>query len=180
MYNYFAPEEFKNFPRRPRPVQAYLLEFLQRTLNTIRGTIDSPIRITDCYRTLKKYESLKKRGYFPSATSDHFWAQVIPTIKKQNKIKYGPYFIYSAGAVDFVTPRFDINKCYDTIRKLHRRGTIKIGQAILESGGGRRPWIHLSNPRQLIFTSDLLYRVGAVKNTFLISTDGGKTYKRAA
>lgn len=175
--NYFTDREFKNFPARPKPAQAYLFEFMRDTLNIIRAYINSPIRITGCYRTLNKYHALKKAGYFPSATSDHFWGQAIPTIRKQDRAKYGPYFIYSAGAVDFITPRSNIRYCFQKIRELHKKGTIKIGQAILEKGK-RADWIHLSNPRQLIFQSDLLDRVGAVKTTFLISENGGKTYKR--
>lgn len=178
MKNYFKKSEFKNFPARPLAAQLFMLNHLRDILNMIRAKIKTPIIITDCYRTLKKFHSLKKRGYNPSTTSDHFWGLSIPTFRQKDKAKWGSNYFYAVGAVDLKTPKADEAKVFKVITDLAKNRIINIGQAILEYND-RGAWIHLSNPKDLIFDPQLLRRVGAVKYPFLISRDNGKTYRRA-
>jgi len=178
MKNYFKDSEFKNFPASPTPAQFYLRENLRLHLNCIRHHIKSPIIITDCFRTLAKYKAMKK-NYNPSATSDHFWQQVIPTARQKDRIRYGKYFTYSVGAVDFYTPKLDMEKVFKMVMELFHDQAIDIGQAILETGKYSQ-WIHLSNNRTGIYDYNFLQRIGGLKQRFLISDDNGKSYRLAA
>lgn len=178
MKNYFAQKEFLNFPERPSALQVYLFESIKKKLNIVRHRIHSPIIITSFTRTVKKYKSLINRGYHPSATSDHFWGEPILTLRRRDRLKYGKFFIFSAGAVDIVTPKIDTEYVFSLIVKLQKANKVNFGQIIYERSE-RSEWIHLSNPRTLVFNLSFLQRIGAIKYPFLKSIDGGKSYRRA-
>jgi len=178
MKNYFSHKEFLKFPKHPTPQDLFLLEAMKYNLNIVRAEIKTPIRITNCVRTRADYYRLKKKGYHPSATSDHFWGRAIPTIKRKDKKRYGPFFTMSAGAVDIVTPKDSyLFGTFKMIISLVREGRIDFGQVIYERSP-RTEWIHIGNNRRLLFSPRLLRRVGAIKTRILKSLDGGKSYKK--
>ena len=176
--NYFADREFLKFPKKPTPQDLYLREAMRGNLNVVRANIKSPMRITNCVRVLSDFKRLIKKGYNPSSTSDHFWGKPIPTIKKKNISKYGKFFTFSAGAVDVQCPNVNLLAVFYRIKKLQAKGRVHFGQVIYEKSR-RTEWIHLGNSRLLLFSRNLLMRVGAVKSVFLKSLNGGKSYIRA-
>lgn len=176
MKNYFADNEFRRFPEDPTPIQAYLKSKLRDSLNVIREEIGSPIIITDCFRSVARYRAMKQK-YNPSATSDHFWNQAIPVFKNSDRERFGTHFTMSAGAVDWVAPGLDMPEVFDRVLSLAVDEKIEVGQLILERGRSGY-WIHMSNPRALIYRYDILKAAGAIKNRFLKSDDNGKTYKK--
>jgi len=186
---YFSKSEFESrgFPKKPTTLESYLLaNLMYYILNPIRIKIGMPIMLTDCYRSMAKYRDLKKRGYYPSPTSDHFWAQVIPTTRSRDVKKFGPQYHFSAGAVDFVCPRAgSLVGTFNVIRDLVNKNIIDVGQCILETKyeikNGKKKmlkqWIHISNPKSLIYTGGFIKDMGIQKTKFLTSDDNGKTYK---
>lgn len=178
MKNYFKRSEFLGLPASLSLLQKFLFDHLLNTLNIIRREIDSPIIITSCARDEKKYKSMIARGLYPSATSDHFWGLPVPCRKEKNKKIYGKYFTMSAGAVDFITPKVSIFQVFKLAIKLSIGQMIQTGQIIFESRDKPTPaqWIHLSNPRDLIFDPGFLNKIGAVKAPLLFTKNGGKTY----
>jgi len=178
--NYFSLYEFtrKGFPEKPTPLEQYLLNGITHTLNIIREDIASPITISDCYRSVDKYHSMVARGYNPSPTSDHFWGQAIPTMRSKDIDKYGTYYTYSVGAVDFVVSKLDMEIVFKKIINLSKKGEIEIGQCILETNPKRNvKWIHISNSKDYVLNKDLISKLNIAKYKFLRSDDNGKTYQ---
>ena len=135
---------------------------------------------------MAKYNRLKKSGYHPSPTSDHFWAQVIPTKRSRDIKKFGPKYHFSVGAVDFVCPKQgSLVSAFNTIKAMHKRGDIEVGQCILESKyeikNGKKKllkqWIHISNPKSAVYGYIFIKDIGIQKTRFLTSDDNGRTYK---
>lgn len=180
MKNYFTQKEFtrRGFPVKPTADQSFLLNNLRdKILNPIRHQLSRPVILTDCFRTLAKYYRLLKK-YNPSATSDHFFGQAIPTIRRKDKKRFGKYFKYSVGAVDFRVPGANMREVFQVVKELEVNCLIKIGQAILEFNPKRRSsWIHISNPLSLVYSDSFIYDLSLQKERFLISEDNGKTYK---
>lgn len=85
----------------------------------------------------------------------------------------------SVGAVDFITPRASMFQVFKLAIKLSMGQMIRTGQLIFESRTKPTPaqWIHLSNPRDLVFDPDFLNKIGAVKSPLLFTKDGGKNYR---
>jgi hypothetical protein len=178
--NYFNISEFtsKDFPKNPTALEKYMLEQMIRRLNVVRGLISSPIIITDCYRDLDKYNRLIEDGYNPSPTSDHFWGQPIPTLRDKDQEKYGEHYTFSSGAVDFVAPKYDMEKVFQSIIKLYNNNFINVGQCILEKNPKTgSEWIHFSNPKSTIYSNGLIEAIGISKYKFLRSDNNGKSYK---
>lgn len=179
MKNYFKKSEFKGLPAAMLPLQSFLFDNLLNILNIIRAEIGSPVVITSCARDIKKYKDMKKRGLYPSPTSDHFWGLAVPCLEEKHKRIYGEYFTLSAGAVDIVTPRASVFQSFKLIVKLSIGEMIGPGQVIYERRLEPTPaeWIHLSNPRDLIFQESFLNEIGAKKQPYLFSKDGGESYQ---
>ena len=182
---YFKKSEFESrgFPTRPSALESFLLaNLIYKILNPIRALIGVPININDCYRDMAKYRTLIKRGYNPSPTSDHFWGQSIETIRERDKKKYGDSYSFSSGAVDFgCSGRGSLVSVFNDIRGLESTGAIKVGQCILESktekGKIVSQWIHISNPREIIYDAEFMKELQIKPRKFLYSKDNGKTYK---
>lgn len=182
MKNYFKKHEFLNFPARPSDLERFLLSRLALNMNVIRQEIGAPMIITDCYRRLAKYVDMLARGLYPSATSDHFFGQAIQCKKPALIKKYGPIFTMSAGAADFVVRGRRLFDVFKEIVSMAEKKFIDIGQVIYERRPRRRglraaEWIHLSNPRTLIFDTYFLKYIGGIKTKYLTSKTGGRTYQ---
>jgi hypothetical protein len=156
-------------------------------LNPIRIAVGRPISINDCYRTSEKYDSmLLDQSCNPSATSDHFWGQSIPLSDPLLKAKFGSYYTFSAGAVDFRIPSVqDMALLFEKIVSMDRVGVINAGQCILEAAYDSnkkmtKQWIHVSNPRTLVYTQTFIKSFGINKTKYLVSNDNGKTYQAVA
>lgn len=178
MKNYFKKSEFMGLPAILSYYQKFLYDHLLYTLNVIRQEVGSPMIITSCGRDMGKFNSMIRRGYFPSPTSDHFWGLPVPCSKAKHKKIYGKNFTMSVGAVDFITPRASMFQVFKLAIKLSMGQMIRTGQLIFESRTKPTPaqWIHLSNPRDLVFDPDFLNKIGAVKSPLLFTKDGGKNY----
>ena len=189
---YFKKSEFEShgFPVKPTPLESFMLaNLVYNILNPIRVAVGLPIYINDCYRTMAKYYDLIKRKYNPSPTSDHFWGQSIPTIRQKDKNKYGKTYSFSSGAVDFGCRNTgSLVHVFNTIRELVDKKVIDVGQCILESKWitekGKKvivsQWIHISNPREIIYNKEFMEELQIKPRKFLYSSDNGKTYKLVA
>lgn len=175
---YFQQREFLNFPAAPSALQQLLLENLRRNLNVVRAALGVPITITDCFRDLARYNHLIDSGYNPSAKSDHFWGVPVLLGNPADVKQFGNLFIFTAGAVDTV-PGMDVLAAFKKIVALQRAGSVCFGQIIFERAGAKQ-WIHLSNPRSLIFDHNALVRLGVLPEVFMVSIDGGKSYQKYA
>ncbi len=143
---------------------------------------DVPFTITSGLRTVEDSDRLKKAGYNPSEISDHDYGQPVELTSPERRSKFGKFYSYSVGAVDFV-PEFGAELLFDRLKQYFNRGThsidlsggsIVVGQFILEKGE-RSYWIHVSNPPSLFFNQPIL---GLLKrNCFLKSEDNGKSYQ---
>jgi hypothetical protein len=188
--NYFAKEEFERhgFPADPSGLEIFLMRNLVFSiLNPIRIAVGRPITIDDCYRTSEKYDAmLLDKLYNPSKTSDHFWGQTIPLVDPSLKAKFGPYYTFSVGAVDFRIPSAqDMTPLFEKIVSMDRVGLVNTGQCILEAAYDSdkkmtKQWIHISNPRTLVYTQTFIKKFGIVKAKYLVSNDNGKTYQAVA
>lgn len=177
--NYFSDSEFERtgYPAKPSHVEKFLLNFMRQfILNPIRAEINSPVVITGCYRTEADFLRLASAGRNPSQTSDHFWNQSIPSFRPIDVDRFGKHFTYSVGAVDFVTPKMDIEKAFDAICELVRSGKIVVGQAIIEKNSSGNKWIHVSNPKKLLYSTELREYLGFEDNRLMRSDDNGLTF----
>ena len=151
--------------------QLSLLQILAENLQIVRDKLQDykkypkkevSISITSGVRSTSDYDRLKKAGYHPSKTSDHYFGLQLsskPTL----------------GAADTV-----YNNCSlrheEIARKIiewEKLGEVHFGQIIYE----RNPisgaeWIHLGNDPYLIFRPEI--KITRVK--YLKSIDGGKNY----
>ena len=187
---YFAKEEFERcgFPKNPSDLEVFLMRNLVfNILNPIRIALGAPVSINDCYRTVEKYKYMISSGsYNPSATSDHFWAQAIPLSDPLLRARYGTDYVFSVGAVDFHVPSIqDILPVFNKIISMDRSGTIGVGQCIIEAaydteGKMTKQWIHISNPRSLVYSQSFIKDFGISKTKYLASNDNGKTYQAVA
>ena len=143
---------------------------------------DIIIDITSGARNGADVSRLKRLGYHPTVTTDHFFGepQVIPpdTDKNLAKIKkYGSIYTYSMGAVDIV-PRISQSKVPDYFKRIvdyNNEGIVDAGQIILEKGKYTY-WIHISNPVSIVYRYEFAKKVGLQKHMYLKSMNNGKTY----
>ena len=165
----------------------HLFKQVQEVKDVVEFTFSQhiPFRVTDCYRTRAKYDDMKKRGLWPSETSDHFWGQRIPlTVPKKMK-KYGSYYEFSVGAIDIVPAipgivktEVNIFNIFETFVALDQTGDISIGQIIHEkSAKTGAEWIHVANPVDLVYNHEIIQALHLTKSKYLTTKDGGRTYQ---
>jgi hypothetical protein len=183
MKNYFPMSEFiaQGFPANPSQFELFLLKNLRdNILNPIRAEIGKPCYLSDCYRTIEKYLSLKK-SYNPSPTSDHFFGQAVPTGRATDVKKFGSVFSYSVGAVDCYFRGLNMDQVFKTVLEMARGLAIRPGQVILETNPATGfKWIHISNHKDLVYSDRFIYDFELLKNQYLVSTNNGRTYRAAA
>jgi len=153
--------------------ELFMLQLLSDNLQFIRDEINTPMIITNCYRSREKYMEMLNKGYYPSETSDHFFGQRMPVGKPDKVTRYGKWFDLSSGATDFKCA--DIEKNFRKMVQMSLSGEIKIGQLILESNGSTK-WIHISNDPEMVYGIALASKLPVIRQPYLCSLDGGANY----
>ncbi|MCZ0950782.1 hypothetical protein N7T98_25730 [Pseudomonas syringae pv. tomato] len=126
------------------------------------------ISINSGVRTQADYDRLKKSGYNPSATSDHFCGL---------QLKSKP----TLGAADIAVSNciLSLQEIESMIIDWNKEGYVDFGQIIFEyNPKTKAAWIHIGNDWNSIFASTFLqdfYNINRKK--YLMSLDNGKTYK---
>lgn len=165
----FKLSEFINID--PTEYQLSLIQLLAENLQKVRDKLQDyaivkkkvSIVINSGVRTQEDYDRLKKTGYNPSKTSDHFCGLQLlcsPTL----------------GAVDI-----SVKNCKLTIKEIaalliqwDKENSINFGQIIYEYNPKTKgEWIHLGNDWEEIFTDKIKFK----RKKYLMSLDNGKTYK---
>lgn len=154
-------------------VQYDMLQNLAGILEVFRDICGSRIKIRHGIRTLADYLRLKKQGYNPSDTSDHFFGLPVPVEDTKKKKKYGAHYTFSVGAADIEFLDMPTNKAFHILLK--NQGKFNAGQLILEKH--ETFWVHVSNPPSLIYSPEICCTL-LKREKYLISMNGGKTYKK--
>lgn len=154
-----------------------LLKLLASQLQIVRNNLQEyakdrkkqvSISISSGVRTQADYDRLKKSGYNPSETSDHFCGL---------QLKCKP----TLGAADITVSNcsLSLHDIASMIIYWNIEGYVNFGQIIFEyNPKTKSAWIHLGNDWNSIFASTFLkdfYDINRKK--YLMSLDNGKTYK---
>lgn len=143
----------------------FLEQLCNKILEPIREFLNCSIKVTSGYRSIEDYSRLKKAGYHPSETSDHYAGTPIP-------LASGKMYFDSVGAADII-PAIGAEKAFNILlAKTDREkgiinlpiGPVIFGQMIFESDSVSKHWIHISNPSPI------------KRQHVLVSLDGGKSY----
>ena len=143
------------------------------------------MKIISGVRFPSDHNRLKKQGYNPSETSDHFFGNIVKLRDPVKIRKYGKYYQYSVGAVDTI-PKCGAKEAWDRLRPHMSRtessillpgGNIRIGQMILEKR--KNYWLHISNSPKAIY-NDFVVDTFLKREPFLVSQDNGYTYEPIA
>ena len=144
---FFTYEEFTR-SNYGKPVfnklSKYLLECLCRDiLDPIRREFGHPILVTSGIRDINVMEGLRRAGYYPSPTTDHSFGDP----------DFNPF---GAGAAD-IRP-YGQGSCEDiftiAVDFINRSDGIPVRQVLWERQGSRE-WVHLSNPKTVLFQPDV-------------------------
>jgi len=186
--DHFYESEFARKGYIITPIQRYMLLNLCNILEAIREFLsaeykkDTPIAVRDGIRLPSDNNALRKKGYNPSETTDHFFGNIVKLHSRQKILRFGKYYPYSVGAADIV-PKCGAYEAFDKMKSYFTRKTgiitlpnrhIRIGQMILEERNSC--WIHVSNPPELIYSPDIVSAF-LERPHFLKSDDNGKSYK---
>lgn len=178
---HFCLEEFTKLNHHDIPTYTLgLLEDLCKAiLEPLRAFLGCSIRITSGLRTPADTARLRAAGYHPSDTSDHYAGMAVPATSAATQRAFGAVYWASTGAADIVPIRGAL-WAWERLLPLLRpdgaillpAGEIRVGQLIMEGG-----WLHVSNPVSAI----LQPRYARMRKVapFLISEDGGATYRSA-
>lgn len=154
-----------------------LLKLLASQLQIVRNGLQEyakdkkkqvSISINSGVRTQADYDRLKKSGYNPSETSDHFCGL---------QLKCKP----TLGAADITVSNCNLSlqEIAGMIIEWNKEGYVDFGQVIFEYNPKTKfAWIHVGNDWNSIFASTFLqdfYNINRKK--YLMSLDNGKTYK---
>lgn len=154
-----------------------LLKLLASQLQIVRNNLQEyakdkkkqvSISISSGVRTQADYDRLKKSGYNPSETSDHFCGL---------QLKCKP----TLGAADITVSNcsLSLHDIASMIIYWNIEGYVNFGQIIFEyNPKTKSAWIHVGNDWNSIFASTFLkdfYDINRKK--YLMSLDNGKTYK---
>lgn len=189
----FSFSEFSNRdPKMLSPVQWFMLQHLCNDLELIRSFLcnyynkDISIKISSGIRLPSDNNALRKAGYNPSETSDHFFGNIVK-LRNKRKIKlYGMYYIFSVGACDWV-PACGAKKAFELLMPYFNlktggidlpgipKGSLKIGQLILEKRNTY--WIHQGNSPDLIFSEQVCDTFLNRKYRFMRSENNGASYQ---
>ncbi len=169
----FAPKGYDRQWTPSKPYQLFLIKLLADELQIVSDAIKNvPIKITSGVRTKYDYNRLKKAGYYPSPTSDHYCGTLVAGETEKCDFFEGVY-PFACGAVDIVVSKRDLKEVFDIIVELQRTGKVSFGQIIFEGG-----WIHISNSMDNVLQS---LREGGMLNysgDILTSGNSGKSYQR--
>lgn len=123
-------------------------------LEPLRKILETPLYVSDGFRSWERYKDLQKRGYKPYRWSDHSYM-----------IDWNPYGV---GAVDVLklTPtrgghsarvRIEEDEFNRIVAEMQQDNWTPWGQLIWYRGRGH---IHVSNPRELVFSHEFIQAHG--------------------
>jgi len=184
--------EYEEFCKRDQeiltPVQMYMLiNLCQNILEPIRSHLcvvckrDVSIKVVSGIRFPSDNNRIRAQGFNPSETSDHLFGNIVKLHNAVKIRKYGKYYQFSVGAADII-PDCGADRAWDILLPFFNRNTstidlpgcsIPIGQVILEKR--KTFWLHISNPKRLIFTEQVV-ETYLKSEPFLKSLDNGCTY----
>ncbi len=136
----------------------HLLECLCRNiLDPIRKEFGHAILVTSGLRDINVMNGLRNAGYFPSATTDHSFGDP----------EFNPF---GSGASD-IRP-YGQGTCEDIFRIAVKLGeSVPIGQILWERQG-EREWVHIGNPKSVLFESKFIVPMLSSKLSIGFGLDG--------
>ena len=194
--DHFWFHEFsKGDPRKVSPLQWMMLLNLCNNLEIIRAFLtdhfdwkkkyrgrDMRIKVTNGIRLPSDNNRLRRQGYNPSETTDHFFGNIAKLRSKRKIRLYGKFYTFSVGAGDIV-PGCGARKAWEAMKPYFDlrtgvinlpNGKVTIGQLILEKRRGY--WLHIANHPSLIYSDQMVHTFLYRKFRFLISENNGATY----
>lgn len=173
--NFSSSEFVEDYENQPLVIKAQLPNLCQEVLQPWRNTLEKPVTVTSGVRTIEDLERLRKAGYNPSETSDHYCGVAVPLESPKKKKKYGDFYTFSVGAADCV-PAGDVFEAFKLAVELTKEKIMRAGQVIYETNGAGTEWIHISNTRTSLFSSKVSVAL-PLKLQFLVSKNYGKSYQ---
>ncbi len=181
--NNFSYYEFrpKGTPRTWKPefkLQELMIIEMAENLQIVRNALPQTMTINSGVRVPSDYNRLLLAGYYPSPTSDHFYANAVPIELTNTKRKlFGSYYSYSVGAAD-VKINGNYSDLFNLAIKLNIEEKVYFGQIILESSPRGSMWIHFGNDPYKFFSAFMCPLI--TRTTYLTTTDGGKSYLKVS
>ena len=171
----FALEEFTK--EKVTDYQIGLLKVLATQLQKLRDSLQEEridpkkpvtIGISSGVRTMADYERLKKKGYNPSKTSDHFCG-----LQLDGKPCIGAADIYVKNC------RLSYHDIAQRLILMDQDGVVNVGQVIWEKNPKTgSEWIHIGNDWTYIFEApEVIEAINKTRRKYLYSPDNGETYK---
>jgi hypothetical protein len=159
-----------------------LLNNLAKNLQIIRNEIPAGayMKVTGGVRTLSDYDRLRKKGYNPSETSDHYCGSSVPLSYGSKKYKkYGETYNFAVGAADIVPKGMGVWDLFVLAATLTKKGECDFGQIIYEKSPNQDPakvkeWVHFGGSLKGIFSNAIIKLVA--RSQFMKTTNGGKSY----
>ena len=153
---------------------------LANNLQIIRNIMTDPaqsMNITRGVSTLDDIDRLKALGDNPSLTSDHFCGLAVPIDKLNKKyFKVGSTYNFAVGAADCVPVGMPVIDFFMRAVYMTKRNECRFGQVIHEYNPTTgAEWIHFGNDPSLYYTLHTM--AFNIRDQFMESLDGGKTYK---
>jgi len=161
--------------------QKMLIKNLAENLQILidKSPVKLSIIVTNGIRSLEDYYRLKKEGYNPSGTSDHFCGTSIPVDPGNGYYKkFGSMYNFSTGAADCIAKGMSQTDFFKHAMKCYRECGARFGQIIHEVDPVKKAeWVHFSGQYETYFSDRIVTWLD--KKRFLESLDGGKTYSLA-
>ena len=139
-----------------------LINLVEKILQPTRSYIKTSIQINNGIRNKKIWTALYKAGYKPSKTTDHSYG--LPEVNQ-----------YGVGAADFCCPRKEpefLEDVFKWIQNQEKRLKLHIGQCILYFKRGKPHFIHISNPKYLIYSPIFCAEILKPKVKFMFKING--------
>jgi len=181
-YYEFRP---KGKPKTWKPGSEYrklLLKNLATNLQVVRSKMPkgSWMVVTSGVRMGSDYSRLKKAGYNPSKTSDHYAGAAIPLHPSHYKYKkFGETYNFAVGAADIVPRNMSVWDLFAMAVRLNKEGLCDFGQIIYEKTPNKNPrkvkeWVHFGGSLDGLFTDKVIRLISRTK--YMKTTNGGKNY----
>ncbi len=166
--DYFAKDKWHPDSHKPTEFQKYAWQQMKRSiLNPIRRYVSMPVNLSNVIRIASDYDRLRRLGYNPSPTSDHFAGQDIP-------MPGAAMFTESTFAADFVFAGDMKGLCRDIYRQANNEifpnipglDCDAIGQLILEGqmiNGKLVTWVHVSLATHVLYSPGLAAHLDTIR-----------------
>lgn len=166
----FSKEQLTDYQIGLLKVLAVQLQKLRDSLQEERIDPKKPVTIgiSSGVRTMADYERLKKKGYHPSKTSDHFCG-----LQLDGKPCLGAADIYVKNC------RLNYHDIAKRLIMMDQDAVVRVGQVIWEKNPKTgSEWIHIGNDWTYIFEApEVVEAINKTRKKYLMSLDNGVTYK---